>query len=153
MVSLSTTSAASARQLAAAAAVAGGSEAPLAAASRRSRKSTDRRTSHALEDGRASGATHALQTASTAPRLPASPTSGVCRPRLRGRSRECEALDRLVDRVQGGQSQVLVTRGEAGVGKSALLDYVVDRASGCQVARAVGVESEMELAFAGLHQL
>lgn len=44
-------------------------------------------------------------------------------------------------------------RGEAGIGKSALLNYLCDRASGCQVARASGVESEMELAFAGLHQL
>jgi DNA-binding CsgD family transcriptional regulator len=48
---------------------------------------------------------------------------------------------------------VLVLRGEAGVGKTALLDYVLERASGCRIARAVGVESEMELPFAGLHQL
>ena len=52
-----------------------------------------------------------------------------------------------------GQSRVLVLRGEAGAGKSALLDYLMDQASGCRVARASGVESEMELAFAGLHQL
>ena len=51
------------------------------------------------------------------------------------------------------QSRVLVVRGEAGVGKSALLDHLEDRATGCRVMRAAGVESEMELAFAGLHQL
>jgi DNA-binding CsgD family transcriptional regulator len=55
--------------------------------------------------------------------------------------------------LRAGQSQVLVLRGEAGVGKTALLDYVEERASGCRVERAAGVESEMELAFAGLHQL
>ncbi|ROO87756.1 regulatory LuxR family protein [Actinocorallia herbida] len=52
-----------------------------------------------------------------------------------------------------GQSGVLVVRGEAGIGKTALLDELCGRADGCQVARAAGVESEMELAFAGLHQL
>src|ERR1700685_163539 len=52
-----------------------------------------------------------------------------------------------------GGSRVLVVRGEPGVGKSALLDYLAGRAAGCRVVRAVGVESEMELAFAGLHQL
>ena len=55
--------------------------------------------------------------------------------------------------VRSGQSRVLVLRGEAGVGKTALLEYLVERASGCRIARAAGVESEMELAFAGLHQL
>ena len=78
---------------------------------------------------------------------------GHARPRLRGRRAECEALDRLLADVRAGQSQVLVLRGEAGVGKTALLDYVEERASGCRVERAAGVESEMELAFAGLHQL
>jgi DNA-binding CsgD family transcriptional regulator len=52
-----------------------------------------------------------------------------------------------------GDSRVLVVRGEAGIGKTALLSYVLQRASGCRTTRAVGVESEMELAFAGLHQL
>ena len=52
-----------------------------------------------------------------------------------------------------GESSVLVLRGEAGVGKTALLEYVAERASGCRIARVAGVESEMELAFAGLHQL
>jgi hypothetical protein len=74
-------------------------------------------------------------------------------PRLRGRLTECAALDQLLTDVRAGQSQVLVLRGEAGVGKTALLDHVQARASGCRVARAAGVESEMELAFAGLHQL
>jgi DNA-binding CsgD family transcriptional regulator len=72
---------------------------------------------------------------------------------LLGRRVECEALDRLVANVRGGQSAVLVIRGEAGVGKTALLRCLIDGASGCRVARAAGVESEMELPFAGLHQL
>jgi predicted ATPase len=74
-------------------------------------------------------------------------------PRLRGRRQECEALDRLLAEVRAGHSQVLVLRGEEGVGKTVLLDYLEGRASACRVARAAGVESEMELAFAGLHQL
>jgi DNA-binding CsgD family transcriptional regulator len=72
---------------------------------------------------------------------------------LPGRRRECEALDRRLHQVRGGHSAVLVVRGEAGVGKTALLDYAVERASGCRIARAAGVASEMELPFAGLHQL
>jgi hypothetical protein len=71
---------------------------------------------------------------------------------LRGRRSECESLDRLLEDVRGGQSRVLVLRGEAGVGKTALLEYLVANASGCRIARAAGVESEMELAFAGVHQ-
>ena len=55
--------------------------------------------------------------------------------------------------VRTGHSRALVLRGEAGVGKSALLDYLVRHASGCTVARAAGIESEMELAYAGLQQL
>ena len=73
--------------------------------------------------------------------------------RLRGRRRECEMLDQLVTSVRAGRSRVLVLRGEAGAGKTALLEYLLERASGCRIARAAGVESEMELAFAGLHQL
>jgi DNA-binding CsgD family transcriptional regulator len=72
---------------------------------------------------------------------------------LRGRRDEQEALDRLLHRVRAGQSSVQVLRGEAGVGKSSLLEYVAEQASECRVARIAGVESEMELAFAGLHQL
>ena len=72
---------------------------------------------------------------------------------LLGRQSECEALDRLAAGVREGQSRVLVLRGEAGVGKTALLEYLSASASGCQIARAAGVESEMELPFAGLHAL
>jgi predicted ATPase len=72
---------------------------------------------------------------------------------LQGRRSECEILDRMLDAVRGGESRVLVIRGEPGVGKSALLEYLVGQAGGCRVARAAGVEAEMELAFAGLHQL
>jgi DNA-binding CsgD family transcriptional regulator len=74
-------------------------------------------------------------------------------PGLLGRRSEREALDRLLANVRAGQSAVLVVRGEAGVGKTALLRWILDSASGCRIARAVGVESEMELPFAGLHQL
>ena len=70
---------------------------------------------------------------------------------LRGRRSERAALDRLLTEVRAGQSRVLVLRGEAGIGKTALLDYLYEQASGFRVARAAGVESEMELAFAGLH--
>jgi DNA-binding CsgD family transcriptional regulator len=73
--------------------------------------------------------------------------------RLLGRRSECATLDQLVASVRAGPSRVLVLRGEAGVGKSALLEYLVQHASGCGIARAVGVESEMELAYAGLQQL
>jgi DNA-binding CsgD family transcriptional regulator len=72
---------------------------------------------------------------------------------LAGRRSECEVLDRLIEAVRGGESRALVVRGEPGEGKTALLDYVADHASGCLVARAAGVQSEMELAFAGVHQL
>src|SRR6476659_6378069 len=72
---------------------------------------------------------------------------------LTGRRSECDVLDGLIEGVRAGESRALVIRGEPGVGKTALLDYVADHASGCVVARAAGVESEMELAFAGLHQL
>ena len=72
---------------------------------------------------------------------------------LTDRRGERDALDRLVAAVRGGQSRALVMRGDPGVGKTALLDYLARRAWGCQVARASGVQSEMELAFAGLHQL
>src|SRR6202165_5793122 len=74
-------------------------------------------------------------------------------PQLTGRRSECERLDRLIEAVRAGESRALVVRGEPGVGKTAVMDYVADRASGCLVARAAGVQSEMELAFAGVHQL
>src|SRR6188472_713799 len=66
---------------------------------------------------------------------------------------ERDALERLVAGVRAGQSRVLVLRGEAGVGKTALLRHLSAAAEGCRIARAAGVESEMELAFAGLHSL
>jgi DNA-binding CsgD family transcriptional regulator len=72
---------------------------------------------------------------------------------LRGRRRECEVLDRLLDAVRAGESRALVVRGEPGVGKTALLEYLAEHASGCRVARVAGVQSETEFAFAGLHQL
>ena len=72
---------------------------------------------------------------------------------LRDRRDERDMLDRQLQRVRAGGSSVLVVRGEAGVGKTALLEYVAERASGCRIVRVAGVESEMELAFAGLHQL
>jgi DNA-binding CsgD family transcriptional regulator len=72
---------------------------------------------------------------------------------LTDRRSERETLDRLVQAVQGGHGQALVVRGDPGVGKTVLLDYVAGQVQGCRVARAVGVQTEMELAFAGLHQL
>ena len=74
-------------------------------------------------------------------------------PRLRGRQRECDVLDNLLASVRTGESRVLVLRGEAGIGKTALLEHLADGASGFRVARAAGVESEMGLPHAGLHQL
>ncbi|MFV8161815.1 helix-turn-helix transcriptional regulator [Mycobacterium sp. 134] len=74
-------------------------------------------------------------------------------PSLRGRVSECAALRTLVSGGRSGGSAVLVVRGEAGVGKTALLDYVVEHAPGFRVTQVAGVESDMELAFAGLHQL
>ena len=79
--------------------------------------------------------------------------SDLPRAGLLDRVRECDVLDRLVAGVRAGQSRVLVLRGEAGVGKTALLEHLSAAADGCRVVRAAGVESEMELAFAGLHQI
>ena len=73
--------------------------------------------------------------------------------KLVGRRAECTALDRLVKAVCAGKSRALVLCGEAGVGKTALLEYLTRRAAQCHVVQTAGVESEMELAFAGLHQL
>jgi len=72
---------------------------------------------------------------------------------LHGRQEQSEVLDGLLERARAGQSGVLLVRGEAGVGKTALLEYAVGSASDFRVARTAGVESEMELAFAALHQL
>ncbi|MEV4352431.1 AAA family ATPase [Actinoplanes sp. NPDC049596] len=72
---------------------------------------------------------------------------------LRGRRREQETLDRIVRDVRSGRSRVLVLRGEAGAGKTALLDHLAGHAPGCRVARAAGVELESEIAYASLQQL
>ncbi|HEV2815289.1 MAG TPA: AAA family ATPase [Solirubrobacteraceae bacterium] len=74
-------------------------------------------------------------------------------PALRGRAGERAELTRLLERLHAGQSAVLVIRGEAGVGKTALLQHCVSEADRVRVARIAGVESEMELPFAALHQL
>jgi DNA-binding CsgD family transcriptional regulator len=73
--------------------------------------------------------------------------------KLVGRRSECGMLDRLVEAVCAGQSRALVLCGEPGVGKTALLQHLVARAASCRVMQTAGVESEMELAFAGLHQM
>ncbi len=85
--------------------------------------------------------------------LAENPCSGPGRPRLVGRSSECARLDDLVSAVGRGDSRALVLKGDAGIGKTALLEYLVESASDLTVVRAVGVESEMELAFATLHRL
>jgi hypothetical protein len=72
---------------------------------------------------------------------------------LRGRASECARLDDLLSAVRTGESAALVVAGEAGMGKTALLDYAASESDGCTVVRVVGVESEMELPFAALHQL
>ena len=72
---------------------------------------------------------------------------------LIGRSGECARLDRVLTDARAGHSAILVLRGAAGAGKTALLEYAAGRAASCRIVRAVGVESEMELPFSGLHQL
>jgi DNA-binding CsgD family transcriptional regulator/tetratricopeptide (TPR) repeat protein len=72
---------------------------------------------------------------------------------LRGRASECALLDELVAAIRRSESRSLVLRGEAGIGKTALLEYLIASASDLTVVRAVGVESEVELGFASLHQL
>ena len=72
---------------------------------------------------------------------------------LRGRARERAALDKLIEDVRGGESRSVVVRGDAGIGKTALLEYLIGSASDFTVIRAMGVESDMELAYASLHQL
>jgi DNA-binding CsgD family transcriptional regulator len=79
--------------------------------------------------------------------------SAIPQPGLLGRRSETATLDQLLEAVRAGESRALAIRGDPGVGKTALLEYVAEHASGCRVARAAGVEGEMELAFAGLHQL
>ena len=72
---------------------------------------------------------------------------------MRGRGNECTLLDGLATAVRQGESRSLVLRGEPGIGKTALLEYLVESASDLTIVRAAGVESEMELPFASLHQL
>ena len=72
---------------------------------------------------------------------------------FRGRSSESGTLDRLIEDARGSRSGVLVIRGEAGIGKSALLRCAAEKATGFRVARVAGAEAEMELPFAALHQL
>jgi len=72
---------------------------------------------------------------------------------LDGRATECARLDQLLAEAQHGHSAVLVLRGEPGIGKSALLEYIAAQAQDYHVLRATGVEWEMELPFAGVHQL
>jgi len=72
---------------------------------------------------------------------------------LLGRRPECVALERLVAEARSGQSHVLVLRGEPGIGKSALIDYLSDHLDGWRVVRAVGVQAELELPYSGLHQI
>ncbi len=72
---------------------------------------------------------------------------------LRGRRREQEQLGQLITGIRAGRSGALVVRGEAGIGKTALLEYLIEQSSGCMVARATGVQADMELPFAGLQQL
>ena len=73
--------------------------------------------------------------------------------KLVGRRSECGMLDRLVEAVGAAESRALVLSGEPGVGKTALLQHLIQQAANCRVVQIAGVESEMELAFAGLHQL
>src|SRR3984885_15638558 len=75
------------------------------------------------------------------------------RVRLRGRHRERERLGQLLTGIRSARSGVLVVRGEAGIGKTALLEQLVQQASGCMVTWATGVQADMELPFAGLQQL
>ena len=77
----------------------------------------------------------------------------ICGPMLLGRGRESEVLDRLLVGARDGHGGALVVHGEAGIGKTALLEYAVGAAQGFQVLRALGNEAERELPFAALHQL
>ncbi|MFD8744173.1 AAA family ATPase [Streptomyces sp. NPDC059616] len=72
---------------------------------------------------------------------------------LIGRRDECKVLDDLLAKARAGRSGALVVRGEAGIGKTELLNHLLEQATGCRIVRVAGVQSEMELSYAGLHQL
>ncbi|TDW84371.1 regulatory LuxR family protein [Kribbella pratensis] len=72
---------------------------------------------------------------------------------LVGRRDECRVLDDLLGGVRAGRSAALVLRGEAGIGKTELLNYLMEASAGCRIVRVAGIQSEMELSYAGLHQL
>jgi DNA-binding CsgD family transcriptional regulator len=78
--------------------------------------------------------------------------SAIAPPAFVGRGRERQMLDRLLATVRRGESAALVIRGEAGIGKTALMDYCASQASGCRITRVTGIETEMEMPFAALHQ-
>src|ERR1700693_790239 len=85
--------------------------------------------------------------------MEAPPGGSAARPQLVGRTRELATVDALLEAVRRGLSATLVIRGEAGLGKTALLVYAVSRASEFRVVKAIGIESETNVGFAGLHQL
>ena len=89
----------------------------------------------------------------TRPGRPPVPIRSQLVPQLLNRSAERTALEDLLGDVRSGRGRALVVRGEAGVGKSALLEHALGAASDMRVLRTAGVESEMELAFAGVHLL
>src|SRR5882757_873389 len=72
---------------------------------------------------------------------------------LLGRQQECGVLDRLLTAARAGHGAAMVVHGEPGIGKTALLEYAISAATDFQVLRAVGIEAEVELPFAGLHQM
>src|SRR6266576_3269871 len=73
--------------------------------------------------------------------------------RLQGRESECARIDRLLSAARAGRSGTLALRGEPGVGKTALVDYALESASGMSILRAQGLEAEAQLAFSGLAEL
>jgi hypothetical protein len=72
---------------------------------------------------------------------------------LFGREREAARIDEVLDAARDGRGGALVIRGEAGIGKTALLNAAIEHAEGMRVLRALGVESEVDIAFSGLHEL
>ena len=85
--------------------------------------------------------------------LKRAPGVGTCAAQLTDRVSERAAIDQLLRSVRNGESRALVVHGDPGIGKSALLDHLAWTAAACRVIEASGVQSEMEIAFAGLHQL